>query len=334
MLLCIAFTFSTTIKAQTALNAGDIAVLWSQTDVPDKFAFVTFVDLAAGTSIYFTDCGVTTTGALPAGACTEGAVRFVVPGTGLTKGTVVTWTATAANFTNYTDTKITGALALSTAGDQVLAFQDAANPAGSSNAAANPKFIFIMNTGSTLFTGDAVTSSTETNLPTGLVATGLPRTALGVGSGPGASDEFDNAIYKGPYTFPTVAAAKLAITNPVNYYGTDADPTGGDALYDGYATALPATLSFITLGTSEIYAENGIQVYPNPSNGNITIRNSGAALRSATILDASGKIVMRIDLKGAALDKNLNLEGQLPAGLYFLEIQSDKGTALKKLLIK
>ncbi len=44
--------------AQTTLAPGDIVIIQLQGDDPDSFAFVTFVDIAAGTGIYFTDCGV------------------------------------------------------------------------------------------------------------------------------------------------------------------------------------------------------------------------------------------------------------------------------------
>lgn len=331
--LFIAFSLNNTTKAQTSLVAGDIAVLWSQTDTPDKFAFVPFVDLAAGTAIYFSDCGVVTGGTINPAGCTEGAVKYTVPAGGITKGTIVTWVDGATDFSNYTDTLISGSIALSTSGDQVLVFQDAANPGGSANASANPKFIFIMNTASTLFTGNAASSSTETSLPTGLSDTGLPRTALGVGSGTGVSDEYDNVVYKGTYTFATVALAKTAITNPINYFGSDTNPPG-DATYNGYVTAMPSMLTFTTLSTIDVNFENDFNVFPNPSNGNLTIKNPGIALYFATILDANSRIIDKLDLKGTTKDVKLNLEGKLTSGLYFIEIQSEKGIMVKKLIIK
>lgn len=330
---CITFSFNNTTKAQTSLVAGDIAVLWNQSDTPDKFAFVTFVDLAAGTAIYFSDCGVVPAGTINPAGCTEGAVKYTVPAGGITKGTIVTWTDGATNFANYTDTLITGSIALSTSGDQVLVFQDATNPGGSTNASANPKFIFIINNASTLFTGSASSSSTETGLPTGLSDTGLPRTALGVGSGAGVSDEYDNTVYNGSYTFATVATAKTAITNPVNYYGSDINPPG-DATYNGFVTAIPSMLTFTTLSTIDVSLENDLSVFPNPSKGNITIKNPGIAFNFVTILDVNSKIIDKFGLKGTTKDVKLNLEGKLTSGLYFIEIQSEKGVTVKKLIIK
>ena len=47
-------TLTTTIKSQTTLSKGDIAIVGYSTG-DDSFAFVTFVELQTGTEIYFTD---------------------------------------------------------------------------------------------------------------------------------------------------------------------------------------------------------------------------------------------------------------------------------------
>lgn len=333
LLFCIAFSVCNTLKAQTALAPGDIAVFNNQADTPDKFSFVTFVDLAAGTAIYFSDCGVVPSGTFDPGGCSEGAVKYTVPSGGLAKGTIVTWTSGATNFSNYSDPLITGSIALSTGGDQVLVFQDASNPGGSTFASANPKFIFIINNASTLFTGDDSASSTQTGLPTGLSDTGLPRTALGVGSGSGPSDEYDNTVYIGTYTFANVADAKKALTNPANYYGSDINPPG-DAAYDSYVSAIPAKLTLSTLSALDMNLKNNVNIFPNPSNGKFTIQNSAKTLQSAKIYDANGRIVRKVNLNRTTRDIQINLAGKLSSGVYYLELQSEEGSILKKLIIK
>ena len=47
-------TLTTTLRAQTTLSKGDIAIVGYSTP-DDSFAFVTFVELQTGTEIYFTD---------------------------------------------------------------------------------------------------------------------------------------------------------------------------------------------------------------------------------------------------------------------------------------
>ena len=129
-----------TTMAQTRLSFGDIAIFYVQADAPDDFAFVTFVDIEAGTVIYFTDCGADWVGF--ARPCMEGALQYTIPAGGLTAGDIVRYSTSGGDFKAYNDSRITSSFALSSAGDQVIAFQDASNAGGSSNAGNNPAFIF------------------------------------------------------------------------------------------------------------------------------------------------------------------------------------------------
>ena len=241
-ILIVFFLIGTSSKvwSQTSLTPGDIAILWNQTDTPDSFAFVTFVDMAAGTVIYFSDCGADAAGFNT--PCVEGAFRYTVPAGGLTAGDIIRSDTNASDFTIYNDSRITGSFATSTAGDQIIAFQDASNPGGSTNAGNNPAFIFASNTASTLFNGDK-TNTTQTGLPLGLSDSGSPRTALGIGLGP--VDEYDNSVYSGSYDFTSggIPAAKIAFTDPANYYGTDPNPPTLDPTYDAYVAAIPPAIT-------------------------------------------------------------------------------------------
>ncbi len=317
--------------SQTTLVAGDIAIFQNQADTPDDFAFVTFVDIAAGTGIYFTDCGSTTSGFV---ACTEGAFKYVAPAGGLSAGDIVRFVGDA-NFSSYSDGLITGSMALATSGDQVIAFQDATNAAGGSNASATPTFLFAINNSSTLFTGTPPDSN-ETNLPPGLSDTGSPRTALGVGAGTGVDVEWDNTIYNGTYDFSgfateaqALAAAKIAMTDPANYTQTDDITT---APYTTNVAAIPAALNIMTLSNDE-FLSNSFAVYPNPSNGNITIRNSGVALQNVTITDLNGRTMGTYEMNGVTGNADLSLN--LNTGMYFMQLTSNEGASTtKKLIIK
>jgi hypothetical protein len=191
--ITIAFFFISSTSAQTTLTPGDVGVIWNQGDNPDNFAFFTYVDLAAGTGIYFTDCGTTTLAdgfRMP--ECTEGIVKYTVPTGGLAIGSIITFVGNS-NFVPYTDARIIGALSLATSGDQIVVFQDATSASGGTNAGNNTTFIFVIHNASTQFLGNP-SDSNETSVPFGLSDTGLPRTALGVVAGPGVDVEFDNTV--------------------------------------------------------------------------------------------------------------------------------------------
>lgn len=114
----LAFAWALISNAQTVLTAGDIAILGVNNDDPDQIKFVNLVDLAAGTSIKFTDNGWNGS----ALATSEGTYTWTTASS-VAKGTVHTINVTA--------------MALSTSGDQVFAYQ---------GAATSPTFIFGLST--------------------------------------------------------------------------------------------------------------------------------------------------------------------------------------------
>lgn len=327
-----AFMFNTNANAQTTLAPGDIAVIQNQSDTPDEFVFVTFVDIAAGTGIYFTDCGTTTMAdgfRMP--ACTEGAVKYTAPAGGLSVGDIVKYNSGAnPDFASYNDARITGGFALASSGDQVVVFQDATSAAGGTNAGNNPTYLFVLHNASTLFAGDPADSN-ETSLPFGLTDTGLPRTAVGVGAGTGVDVEWDNTVYNGGYTFTTINDAKIALTDPANYNQTN---DALDATYNAFVAAIPSALTITTLSNNEFDLNASVALFPNPSNGLITIKNGGVALEAMQVADINGRIVSTIDLEGTTQDKEINLTNALTSGLYLVTIRSNDASITKKLIIQ
>ncbi|AUC82624.1 T9SS type A sorting domain-containing protein [Lacinutrix sp. Bg11-31] len=90
-----------------------------------------------------------------------------------------------------------------------------------------------------------------------------------------------------------------------------------------------------TLGVEAFLSlDNQVAIYPNPSNGNITIKNSGATLNEVTVTDINGRTIEAINLNGITTDKNLDLSSKLSSGLYFVSIVSETGTITKKLIIE
>jgi len=106
----------TTGWGQTTLNKGDIALVGMSTGGED-FAFVTFVNLAAGTQIYFTDEEADNDLTIGTG---EGTLLYTAPAGGVTAGTVITGSTTpAGDFTGTSD----GNPALANGGDGIIAYQ-------------------------------------------------------------------------------------------------------------------------------------------------------------------------------------------------------------------
>ena len=84
--------------------------------------------------------------------------------------------------------------------------------------------------------------------------------------------------------------------------------------------------SFVLLG-------NEISIFPNPSNGNITIKNSGVVINTASMIDVNGREIVSYDLKGITTNHNLDLSSILVSGMYFVTISSEKGEITKRIII-
>ena len=101
---------------------------------------------------------------------------------------------------------------------------------------------------STAFSGRK-DDANQTGLPTNLSNTSTPRTALGLGSGPGVEDEWDNAVYNGSYDFSGsgLEGAKLAMTDRGNFSFSNEiiEPT-----YANAKSAIPGALTLTVIDTS------------------------------------------------------------------------------------
>jgi len=86
------------------------------------------------------------------------------------------------------------------------------------------------------------------------------------------------------------------------------------------------------LVVSDTTLENNISLYPNPTKGTLMIKNSGTAIfESAEIYATNGKKLKVYNKLNDPQNIDLN---QLPRGLYFLRLSSDKGSVTKKIIIQ
>jgi len=89
-----------------------------------------------------------------------------------------------------------------------------------------------------------------------------------------------------------------------------------------------------TLSNQDFDLDNDFSIFPNPSNGNITIKNSGIALDRVEISDLNGRVVFNQDLNGIREDKALNLSSKLSSGMYLMTLTSNNASTVKKLIIE
>jgi hypothetical protein len=87
----------------------------------------------------------------------------------------------------------------------------------------------------------------------------------------------------------------------------------------------------LEVGVKEASVTSHYQLFPNPSNGHIQFSSSQSDETDIVIYDVQGQRVF-IE-RGVIGEKSLDL-GQLQKGLYFVCLNSEKGTEVKKLLIE
>ena len=76
---------------------------------------------------------------------------------------------------------------------------------------------------------------------------------------------------------------------------------------------------------------NAIQIYPNPSNGQIFINGNQLAMEMISIYDVCGKMVKSIPAEDTMLSIDLS---DCPAGIYFVRIYTKSGEVTKKLVVR
>jgi type IX secretion system substrate protein len=263
------FAPATMNAAGTVLAAGDIAVLgWNSrgdTGPGQRWAFITFVNISSGTTIFFTDYGYDATLTnFKVSATNDGHMSWTTSSF-IAKGTVIYGTNNSVNgaVSGVGGSGVTGQLGgtsgyFNTAGDQIIVYQGP-----TLGSATGATFIYALNTGqSNLYTGGngtwytggvGITNDNISCIPPGLTSTtavaltsGTTGISVGTGSAGSANYGFDNMRYAG-ITSGTKTQILTAMASSTNWLGNnDAlspyDFTSGGVYPTNAFTVLPVTL--------------------------------------------------------------------------------------------
>ncbi|MBP7808805.1 MAG: immune inhibitor A [Bacteroidia bacterium] len=111
--------------------------------------------------------------------------------------------------------------------------------------------------------------------------------------------------------------------------------TDGGAVLDGFYfdDFLVRKINTLTTNVSEINIENNVLIFPNPSNGQITLKNSSETIYTVKLFNELGQEVIKTDkLEANESGKTLQLE-HLQSGIYFIELSTSEGRIVKKLAL-
>lgn len=95
-----------------------------------------------------------------------------------------------------------------------------------------------------------------------------------------------------------------------------------------------APLPLTPVSNSEIFHENGLKIFPNPTRGNssITLAMQGQKIKEVRLLDLVGR---RKQLPKLAPGKVVELDlREVPSGIYLLQIQLDQAQVVRRLVVE
>jgi extracellular elastinolytic metalloproteinase len=88
------------------------------------------------------------------------------------------------------------------------------------------------------------------------------------------------------------------------------------------------------LGFEEIEFERNILLYPNPSDGRITVvNNSSQAIQSVTITDLNSRVIYALHSKIAGDQLSFSIDG-FTNGMYFVKIETEEFSVIKRIIKK
>jgi hypothetical protein len=223
------------------LTAGDVTVIGYRSDDPDGFAFVTWVALASGTSLYFTDSGFFSDGTL---RDTEDIMSWTAPAGGVSAGTVVTVSCpygSGAGATTDTGTVALKLAGLSTSGDQIFVGSTAFPHNGDTSKPGSTytgNLLFGLTTKKAWLTSGELTGTNDSFLPSALSGANVRLTK-------------NNGQYTGARTGLSVAEYKAAIMNAANWTTEDNGTTALDSTDFSVAGSPQAPILSITNPSTE-----------------------------------------------------------------------------------
>ena len=81
----------------------------------------------------------------------------------------------------------------------------------------------------------------------------------------------------------------------------------------------------------EVSAKNTFKMYPNPASTQVTISGNEGLVKSVQVFDITGKLVMTN--QSNSVQVTLNIEN-LPNGIFLVQVQTNQGIEVEKLIIE
>jgi hypothetical protein len=123
----------------------------------------------------------------------------------------------------------------------------------------------------------------------------------------------------------------IPLENPANYtIIVNIILSSSTTVCNNFSTPDTETIQYNFLSNPDFSFNNSVKLYPNPSSGMINFQGLDAKVNRVEVYDVSGKTVKtQLNFSGNSLDL-----GNLQNGMYFVNLQTDKGVLNKKILVR
>jgi autotransporter-associated beta strand protein len=290
---------SSSLFAQTTLSVGDIKIVGYNADAPDGFSFVLLRDVAAGTSLKFTDGGFNAANQASATAFRSTESGFYLSFTGaaaagtvvravdnqLTGSSAATILTPSAGYTSGFTGQFGVLSGLAAAGDQIFVYQGAGVPTATMTTTVAGWNTGAFNNAATSFSGTLVEGLT-------FRGTGATTSWLTTGSAGSNTSYLPNSL--------NVADANLAIGAALSTHGRYNGVITG-LTSDAYAAAISSGTNWVTANTNTILTTTGFTIATSANlswdaNGNTAGAGGTGTWDSSTVnrfSDSTGTTFLR-----------------------------------------
>lgn len=157
-------------------------------------------------------------------------------------------------------------------------------------------------------------------------------------SGSGLSIDFtDHSLYNpDTYAWTFGDGGSDAIQNPVHTYAADGAYNVCLISSNAYGSSAQVCKSVVVpVGIKNVDFSSTVNVFPNPTNGNVSITLTGNSIPDFTVSVYNvlgAQVIAASEYKSGTTNLQLNA-GSLADGIYMIKIQSNQGSAVKRLTV-
>lgn len=142
-----------------------------------------------------------------------------------------------------------------------------------------------------------------------------------------------SAVETGDISYQWIVCTTLSNIDGATEQTYEAEANGLYAVIitDGDCSDTSVCYTINSVGINENEANLTLSIYPNPTNGIITLSNPTPINGNISIINSLGKIIQTQNINGTTAMINLNNEAK---GIYYIKVSSENGVSTKKITLQ